>query len=273
MLPQFLVCPDTRTTQERKTNMFSVTWPQQIQQLANDFMLNPIQVIVGSQNTQNTPSNHPLHSLSTNKQIKQIVEVIQDQDRLPRLKHLLNNTYHKSHKNKIIIFALYKKEAHRLQTTLYNLGFHCNSIHGDKSQKHRTKALQSFKSGDCPLLIATDVAARGLDIPNVQVVLNYTFPLTIEDYVHRIGRTARAGNTGVSHTFFQPSDKANAGALQHILRQAGQPIPKELLAFGSTIKNKDHKLYGHFRPKHDLNAPIKKPVKITFDTDHEFDSI
>lgn len=94
------------------------------------------------------------------------------------------------------------------------------------------------------------------------VVINYTFPLTIEDYVHRIGRTGRAGKTGISHTFFQPIDKSHAGELQQVMKQAGQEVPEELMKFGSTIKKKEHKLYGNFGPK---GGPMKKATKITFD--------
>jgi ATP-dependent RNA helicase DBP3 len=106
-----------------------------------------------------------------------------------------------------------------------------------------------------------------LDIPDVEVVLNYTFPLTIEDYVHRIGRTGRAGKSGISYTFFQPGDKSHAGELQQVMKQAGQIIPDSLMKFGSTIKKKEHKLYGNFGPKGDM--PMKKAVKITFDSDGE----
>jgi len=102
--------------------------------------------------------------------------------------------YHKTRKNRVLVFALYKKEAVRLENFLQRRGYNVASIHGDKSQEQRIQALNNFKNGSCPLLIATDVAARGLDIPNVEYVLNYTFPLTIEDYIHRIGRTGR-GNT------------------------------------------------------------------------------
>ena len=111
-------------------------------------------------------------------------------------------------------------------------------------------------------MIATDVAARGLDIPNVEAVINFTFPLTIEDYVHRIGRTGRAGKTGISHTFFQPGDKSHAGELQQVMKQAGQKVPEALMKFGSTIKKKEHKLYGNFGP---AGGPMKKATKITFD--------
>lgn len=84
-----------------------------------------------------------------------------------------------------------------------------------------------------------------LDIPNVEVVINFTFPLTIEDYVHRIGRTGRAGQTGTSYTFFQQGDKSHAGELQQVMKQAGQTVPEALMKFGSTIKKKEHKVCFH----------------------------
>ena len=126
-----------------------------------------------------------------------------------------------------------------------------------------TAGLESFKNGSKPLLIATDVAARGLDIPGVEVVINFTFPLTIEDYVHRIGRTGRAGTYGTSHTLFTSFDKAHAGALQNILREASQPVPDELMRFGSTVKKKEHKMYGAFGPA-DSAQPMKAATRIVF---------
>lgn len=92
------------------------------------------------------------------------------------------------------------------------------------------------------MLIATDVAARGLDIPKVEYVINYSFPLTVEDYVHRIGRTGRAGATGISHTFFHKFDKSLSGELIGVLRAAKAPIPEELLAFGTATKKKEPKM-------------------------------
>ena len=171
--------------------------------------------------------------------------------------------FHGNRDNRVLVFALYKKEAARLERMLQQKGWKCSSIHGDKSQEQRNKALDDFKTNRCPLLVATDVAARGLDIPDVECVINFTFPLTIEDYVHRIGRTGRAGKTGISYTFFQPGDKSHAGELQQVMRQAGQEIPEDLMKFGSTIKKKEHKLYGSFGPRG--GGPMKKATKITFD--------
>ena len=90
---------------------------------------------------------------------------------------------------RILVFALYKKEAQRVESMLQSKGFSVGGLHGDMSQSARLEALQNFKTGATSLLVATDVAARGLDIPDVAAVINYTFPLTIEDYIHRIGRT------------------------------------------------------------------------------------
>jgi ATP-dependent RNA helicase DBP3 len=101
-----------------------------------------------------------------------------------------------------------------------------------------------------------------LDIKGVEYVINYTFPLTAEDYVHRIGRTGRAGQTGTAHTFFTLHDKARAGELANVLREAGAEVPTALTAFGTHVKKKESKLYGaHFK---DIDTSVKA-TKITFD--------
>mmetsp|Transcript_16181 Transcript_16181/g.23036 ORF Transcript_16181/g.23036 Transcript_16181/m.23036 type:complete len:588 (+) Transcript_16181:88-1851(+) len=257
----------------RQTAMFSATWPAAIQKIALEYMVDPIRVYVGFEAIVGSNGKDSVDdSLSANKRVEQNIEVIDDYKREARLLQLLEKYGSKNSKNgsndRILIFALYKKEAARIESTLKRLGWNgfVNSIHGDKSQDARTRALEEFKSGKTPLLVATDVAARGLDIPNVEIVINYTFPLTIEDYVHRIGRTGRAGKNGKSFTFFQPSDKSHAGELQQVIKQAGQNVTEDLMKFGSTIKKKEHKLYGNFGPK---SGPMKKATKITFDSDDE----
>jgi len=253
-----------QSKETRQTAMFSATWPAVIQKLAMEFMIDPVCIYVGFESIVGSNGENAVDdSLSANKRVSQTVEVIEDREREFRLKTLLNKYQGgKNKNNRLLLFALYKKEAARLERTLGHWGFDCASIHGDKTQDARERALAEFKSGKCPILVATDVAARGLDIPDVEVVLNHTFPLTIEDYIHRIGRTGRAGKTGISYTFFQPGDKSHAGELQQVMRQAGQDIPNELMKFGSTIKKKEHNLYGNFGPK---GGPMKKAVKITFD--------
>jgi ATP-dependent RNA helicase DBP3 len=137
------------------------------------------------------------------------------------------------------------------------------AVHGDKSQSDRERALAAFKTKTTPLMIATDVAARGLDIPDVEYVINYSYPLETSGYIHRIGRTGRAGKTGVSYTFFHQGDKARAGELVNVLSEAGQVVPEALLKFGTHVKKKEHKLYGAFGPKE--GEVVKKATKITFD--------
>jgi ATP-dependent RNA helicase DBP3 len=269
---RFIISQTKDKTMGRQTLMFSATWPAAIQKIALEYMVDPVRVYVGFEAIVGSNGEDAVDdSLSANKRVSQTVEVIEDRAREARLFELLKKytkNHSKSEPYRVLIFALYKKEASRLETTISRNGYHglVSSIHGDKSQDARTKALADFKKGKTPLLVATDVAARGLDIPNVELVINYTFPLTIEDYVHRIGRTGRAGKMGISFTFFQNGDKAHAGELQQVMRQAGQDVPQELMNFGSTIKKKEHKLYGNFGPR---GGPMKKATKITFDSDDE----
>ncbi|CAL5441175.1 unnamed protein product [Camellia sinensis] len=212
-------------SEARQMVMFSATWPPAVHQLAQEFMdPNPVKVVVGSED------------LAANHDVMQIVEVLDDRARDERLVSLLEK-YHKSQRNRVLVFVLYKKEAARVETML---------------QK------------SCPLMIATDVAARGLDIPDVEVVINYSFPLTTEDYVHRIGRTGRAGKKGVAHTFFMKENKGLAGELVNVLREAGQTVPAALINFGTHVKKKESKLYGaHFK---EIAANAPKATKITFDS-------
>ncbi|CAA7026661.1 unnamed protein product [Microthlaspi erraticum] len=240
----------SKTNKVRQMVMFSATWPIDVHKLAQEFMdPNPVKVVIGSVD------------LAANHDVMQIIEVIDDRARDQRLIALLEK-YHKSQKNRVLVFALYKVEADRLERFLQQRGWKAVSIHGNKAQSERTRSLALFKEGSCPLLVATDVAARGLDIPDVEVVINYSFPLTTEDYVHRIGRTGRAGKKGVAHTFFTQQNKGLAGELVNVLREAGQVVPADLLKFGTHVKKKESKLYGaHFK---EIAADAPKATKITF---------
>ncbi len=153
----------------RHTVMFSATWPEEVRRIAGEFLHHPVRVVIGSA------------SLAASHAVEQKVEVIEQPARDARLISLLR-TYHgeKGRTNRIIVFVLYKKEADRVADFLTRQGWKNCAIHGDLSQDARTRAFHAFKAGTTPILVATDVAARGLDIPNVEVVINYSFPLTIE---------------------------------------------------------------------------------------------
>lgn len=171
-------CPSTGMG--RQTAMFTATWPPSVRDLAATFMRDPVHISIGD--------NHG-GELRANTRIEQRVEVVDPRGKEQRLLQIIKQ--HQSGKNsddRILVFCLYKKEATRVEGFLRSKGLRVAGIHGDMSQENRSRSLESFKSGACPLLVATDVAARGLDIPSVKLVLNCTFPLTVEDYVHRIGR-------------------------------------------------------------------------------------
>ncbi|ETS74958.1 ATP-dependent RNA helicase dbp3 [Pestalotiopsis fici W106-1] len=236
--------------EERQTLMFTATWPQSVQALALTFMVSPVRIAIG---------NNESGDLKANSRISQTVEVVDPRNKEQRLLQILKA---QPRNERVLVFCLYKKEATRVEGFLQQRGIQVVGIHGDLRQEQRTRSLDAFKKGETPVLVATDVAARGLDIPEVKLVVNVTFPLTIEDYVHRIGRTGRAGKTGQAITLFTEHDKAHSGTLINILRAANQPIPDELMKFGTTVKKKPHGTYGAFFKDVDMS---KKGTKITFD--------
>ena len=170
----------TTPSSGRQTLMFTATWPQSVRTIASTFMHNPVKITIG---------DNASGDLRANTRIVQEVRVIEDREKQPQLIELLKKYQSgKGKKDRILVFCLYKKEATRIEEFIRRRGFNVAGIHGDLSQQKRVESLEAFKNGSVPLLVATDVAARGLDIPSVKVVINVTFPLTVEDYVHRIGR-------------------------------------------------------------------------------------
>merc|ERR1712070_130709 len=131
--------------------------------------------------------------------------------------------------HKSIIFAGTKKGCEELSKQVRDMGYKAGAIHGDKGQWEREKALANLKQAQQFILVATDVAARGLDVPKLPAVLNFDMPEQLEDYVHRIGRTGRAGNKGLAISFFTPSkDCGNAKGLIDLLTKANQQVPDGL---------------------------------------------
>ncbi|KAF8704836.1 hypothetical protein HU200_031074 [Digitaria exilis] len=197
----------------RQTLMYTATWPKEVRKIASDLLVNPIQVNIGNTD-----------QLVANKSITQHVEVIPHMEKSRRLDQILRSQEPGS---KIIIFCSTKRMCDQLARNL-SRQYGASAIHGDKSQAERDSVLSDFRSGRCPVLVATDVAARGLDIKDIRVVVNYDFPTGVEDYVHRIGRTGRAGATGSAYTFFGDKDSKYASDLVKILEGANQSVPPQL---------------------------------------------
>ncbi|KAE8021522.1 hypothetical protein FH972_007406 [Carpinus fangiana] len=197
----------------RQTLMYTATWPKEVRKIAADLLVNPVQVNIGN-----------VDELVANKSITQHVEVLAHMEKHRRLEQILRSQEPGS---KIIIFCSTKKMCDQLARNL-SRQFGAAAIHGDKSQGERDHVLSQFRTGRSPILVATDVAARGLDIKDIRVVVNYDFPTGVEDYVHRIGRTGRAGATGLAYTFFGDQDAKYASDLVKVLEGANQRVPPEI---------------------------------------------
>eukprot|EP00177_Eucheuma_denticulatum_P005042 GFKZ01009178.1.p1 GENE.GFKZ01009178.1~~GFKZ01009178.1.p1 ORF type:complete len:577 (+),score=84.90 GFKZ01009178.1:779-2509(+) len=192
---------------ERQTLMFSATFPKEIQQLASDFLIDYIFLAVGRVG-------------STTEFIQQRVEYCEESSKRDMVLNLLNTI-----PGLTLVFVETKRGADALEDFLIRQQYPATSIHGDRSQQEREEALRSFRSGRTPIMVATDVAARGLDIPNVTHVINFDLPNEIDDYVHRIGRTGRAGNSGLATALINEKNRNIVRDLVDLLSEAGQEVP------------------------------------------------
>ncbi|KAL1819658.1 hypothetical protein DCAR_0415961 [Daucus carota subsp. sativus] len=208
----------------RQTMLFSATFPNEIQRLATDFLSNYIFLTVGKVG-------------SSTELIAQRVEYVQDMDKRDRLMNLLVEQSANENNGKralTLIFVETKRGADSMESWLCRNGFLATAIHGDKAQMERERALRSFKTGVRPILVATDVAARGLDVPHVTHVINYDLPKDIDDYVHRIGRTGRAGKSGLATAFFCDKNSHLAKSLVQLMQEAKQQVPPWLTQYAET---------------------------------------
>ncbi|XWS66494.1 hypothetical protein CRYUN_Cryun05aG0204500 [Craigia yunnanensis] len=224
----------------RQTVLFSATFPREIQRLASDFLSNYIFLAVGKVG-------------SSTDLIVQRVEFVHESDKRSHLMDLLHAQRDNGVHGKqalTLLFVETKKGADSLEHWLYINGFPATTIHGDRTQQERELALRSFESGKTPILVATDVAARGLDIPHVAHVINFDLPNDIDDYVHRIGRTGRAGKTGLATAFFNESNLSLARPLAELMQEANQEVPAWLTRYASRAPyggNKNRRSgVGHF---------------------------
>ncbi|KAJ7128055.1 P-loop containing nucleoside triphosphate hydrolase protein [Mycena filopes] len=220
---------DMPGVRDRQTLMFSATFPRDIQMLAKDFLKDYVFLSVGRVG-------------STSENITQKIEYVEDNDKRSVLLDILASDGKEGSLGLTLVFVETKRMADMLSDFLMGQNLPATSIHGDRTQREREMALQTFRTGRTPIMVATAVAARGLDIPNVTHVVNYDLPSDIDDYVHRIGRTGRAGNTGVSTAFFNRGNKNIVRELVELLREANQEIPPWLetvaheASFGSSFR-------------------------------------
>ncbi|KAJ4712406.1 DEAD-box ATP-dependent RNA helicase [Melia azedarach] len=219
---------------DRQTLYWSATWPREVETLARQFLRNPYKVIIGSTD------------LKANQSINQVVEVVTESEKYNRLIKLLKEVMDGT---RILIFTETKKGCDQVTRQLRMDGWPALSIHGDKNQAERDWVLAEFKSGRSPIMTATDVAARGLDVKDIKCVINYDFPSSLEDYVHRIGRTGRAGAKGNAFTFFTHSNAKFARDLIKILQEAGQIVSPQLSAFVRSAGSSFGGSGGNFRSR------------------------
>jgi ATP-dependent RNA helicase DDX46/PRP5 len=215
---------------ERQTVLFSATFPRNMEALARKTLVKPVEIIVGGRSV-------------VAPEITQIVEVRAESTKFFRLLELLGELYDKDEDARTLVFVDRQEAADGLLRELMRKGYPCNSIHGGKDQIDRDSTIDDFKAGVIPIMIATSVAARGLDVKQLKLVVNYDAPNHLEDYVHRAGRTGRAGNTGTAVTFVTEEQDRYAVDIMKALRASGQPVPEPLqkLAEGFIEKVKSGK--------------------------------
>ena len=212
---------------DRQTVLFSATFPRQMESLARKTLSKPVEIVVGGRSV-------------VAPEITQIVEVRTEETKFIRLLELLGKLYEeeKNEDDRALIFVDRQESADGLLKDLMRKGYPCMSIHGGKDQIDRDSTIEDFKSGVIPVMTATSVAARGLDVKQLKLVVNYDAPNHLEDYVHRAGRTGRAGNTGTAVTFITPDQERYSLDIAKALRQSGQGVPEELQKLVDTFIDK-----------------------------------
>lgn len=243
----------------RETMLFSATLPEKIEALCYKYMVNPTKIEIEHENP-------------TTEKIKQYYYKIEENNKV----NLLNKIIYTERPDSAIIFRNTKEGVEKLVTSMRYEGFSCNGLHGGMEQDDRLKAMQSFKKGEFNFLIATDIAARGIHVEDISHVINYDIPKELESYVHRIGRTGRAGNEGVAITFVSPyeirflnqieeyvgykisnkeipsDEKSELG--RKIFKEKGKVIPKPKSDRGAELNREITKLY--------LNAGKNKKIRV-----------
>jgi ATP-dependent RNA helicase RhlE len=189
----------------RQTLLFSATMPPEVEALARKYLRKPIVVQVGRRSSAASTVTHAVYPVPRSKKTELLAELL------------------KGEMESVLIFSRTKHGADRVVRHLSSLGISATAMHADKTQGERTRALEDFKKGKVRVLVATDIAQRGLDVSGISHVINYDVPQQAEDYVHRIGRTGRAASTGDAFTFMAPDEIAMVRAIERVI---GEPIPR-----------------------------------------------
>ena len=235
---------NSQMTDKTKRNnlMFSATIPQNVLSISNKFM-NESYLITSS--NKNDIGN-------ANSNVTQIIEYVEDNDKILKLHEIFQQI-----QGNAILFMETKKSVDSLESFLEKRNYNVVAIHGDKPQTLRQEAIKLFSSGEVPILIATDVASRGLDFPNVSYVFNFDMPKNIEDYIHRIGRTGRVGNKGTAISFFNSKNASIASELVNILNKMNQEVPQFLYQYydeKKSFSNNGNNGYYHNKKKGGYNG-------------------
>ncbi len=205
----------------RQTFMFSATMPPAVERLTRKYLRNPVYITIGDPNA------------TANEHVKQNVLWVQEKNKRKTLQKLLLNGMEPP----IMIFVNMKTITDTLAKYLRSQSFSTISLHGGKSQENREYALEQFKLHEYDILVCTNVAGRGIDIENVQHVINYDMPNEIRDYCHRIGRTGRAGEHGVATSFLTKDDTNIMYQLKKMLLKTGNKCPNELMHHEAALRN------------------------------------
>ncbi|MCE1253197.1 MAG: DEAD/DEAH box helicase [Anaerolineae bacterium] len=193
---------------QRQTMLFSATFPDEIEALAAQQLYEPKRIAIGISRPAHTVS-HALYSVPQHLKTQLLLELLKQTDT-----------------HSVLIFTRTKHRASRLSRQIQNAGFRVTSLHSDRTQNQRQAALNGFKSGHYQVMVATDIAARGLDVENLSHVINFDMPDTADAYIHRIGRTGRAQHNGDAFTLVTPEDSGMVKTIEKIL---GQPLPRQTL--------------------------------------------
>jgi ATP-dependent RNA helicase RhlE len=226
---------------DRQTLLFSATFSNEIKRLADDFLTNPVTIEVARSN-------------QTAELVEQRVYSVPDARKKDALVHLIREFAIPQ----AIVFCGTKQGANKLCSQLIRDGIHAAAIHSDKTQQGREESLNNFKAGEVKILVATDIAARGLDVEDLPYVFNYDLPHVAEDYVHRIGRTGRAGSTGHAFSFVAPDEERNLREIEKLIKTKINVV--ELPQFQSAFSERE-------RPSPRSSASSSSPDRTHADTD------